>query len=228
MRFSLTLCDPCVRVSSVSRACPGSPRCLFPVRMQSPQNVREARGRSGPWAVPEGVKCPRERRADGVVTTLGPADLGHSYTGYKPGDKQKTHNHSRPPHRCRERLERGNEIPIPHKDQGPVATSHLTACDRQRGLSLSFFFPTHHPPAGRSARREPAAPARTPGITQGLQLKGQPARNSNTTIGTGAHSGPACITKWGVLIMATTKVSSITAGRFRQLLTRTGFRQSRF
>ena len=43
----------------------------------------------GPWAVPEGVKCPRERRADGVVTTLGPADLGHSYTGYKPGDKQK-------------------------------------------------------------------------------------------------------------------------------------------
>ena len=77
---------------------------------------------SGPWAVPEGVKCPRERRADGVVTTLGPADLGHSYTGYKPGDKQKTHNHSRPPHRCRERLERGNEIPIPHEDQGLVAT----------------------------------------------------------------------------------------------------------
>ena len=99
----------------------------------------------------------------------------------------------------------------------------MTACDRQRGRSLSFFFPTHHPPAGRSARREPAAPDRTPGITQGLQLKGQPARNSNTTIGTGAHSGPACITKWGVLIMATTKVSSITAGRFRQLLPDLGF-----
>jgi len=52
--------------------------------------------RVGPWAVPEGVKCPRERRADGVVTTLGPADLGHSYTGYKPGDKQKPQSQPAP------------------------------------------------------------------------------------------------------------------------------------
>ena len=37
----MTLCDPWVRGSSVSRVCPGSPRCLFPVRMQSTQNVRE-------------------------------------------------------------------------------------------------------------------------------------------------------------------------------------------
>ena len=101
---------------------------------------------SGPWAVPEGVKCPRERRADGVVTTLGPADLGHSYTGYKPGDKQKTHNHSRPPHRCRERLERGNEIPRSlTKIKGPSPLDSVRQAARAQPLLL-FSHPP--PPCG--------------------------------------------------------------------------------